>query len=69
MDYTIIIEKTWVINNPRYRDGLIITKTYLKSDLTGKKIPNSVIYSVDFEEENLNCFKTFKEAKEFARNF
>ena len=36
----------------------------------GKKIPNSVVYSVDeFEGDNLNCFKTLKEARQYAKNY
>lgn len=64
----IIIEKTWTVNNPHFRDPLIITKTYLKSEFTGKKISNSVVYSVEeFDGDNLNCFSTLKEAKNYAK--
>ena len=64
----IIIENTWPISNKNFRDPLIITKTYLVSELTGKKIPKSVVYSVEeFMGDNLNCFATLKEAKEYAR--
>lgn len=64
----IIIENTWTVDNKNYRDPLIITKTYLVSELTGKRIPNSVVYSVEeFEGDNLDCFKTLKEAKAYAK--
>jgi hypothetical protein len=64
----IIIENTWTVDNKNYRDPLIITKTYLVSELTGKKIPDSVVYSVDeFEGDNLDCFKTLKEARAYAK--
>ena len=60
----IIIENTWTVNNKNFADPLIITKTYLVSDYDGKKIPNSVVYSVDvFEGDNLDCFKTLKRGK------
>ena len=60
----IIIERTWTVNN------LIITKSHLVSELTGKKIANSVVYSVDeFDGDNLNCFRTLREAKDYARNY
>lgn len=66
----IIIEKTWTVDNSNFADPLIITKSYLVSDYDGKKIPNSVVYSVDeFEGDNLNCFKTLSEAKEYARTY
>ncbi len=60
----IIIERTWTVNN------LIITNSHLVSELTGKKIADSVVYSVDeFDGDNLNCFKTLKEAKDYAKNY
>lgn len=66
----IIIEKTWTVDNSRFADPLIITKSYLVSDYDGKKIPDSVVYSVDeFEGDNLNCFKTLKEARQYAKNY
>lgn len=65
----IMIEKTWTVNNKNFADPLIITKSYLVSDYDGKKIPNSVVYSVDTMEDNLNCFKTLKEAREYAKNY
>lgn len=66
----IIIENTWTVNNSRFANPLIITKSYLVSDYDGKKIPNSVVYSVDeFMGDNLNCFKTLKEAKQYAKNY
>ena len=69
MNEKIMIEKTWTVNNKHFRDPLCITKSYLVSELTGKKIQNSVVYSVDeFEGDNLNCFATLKEAKEYAKN-
>lgn len=65
----IVVEKTWTINHSDYRDGLCVCKSYLVSDLTEKKIPNSYVYSVDdiAGECNLNCFKTFKEAKAYIK--
>ncbi len=65
----IMIEKTWTVNNKNFADPLIITKSYLVSDYDGKKIPNSVVYSVDTMEDNLNCFKTLKEARQYAKNY
>ena len=48
----------------------MITKSCEVSALTGKRIPNSVVYSVDeFEGDNLNCFGTLAEAKKYAREF
>ena len=66
----IIIENTWTVSNRKFVDPLIITKTYLVSDYDGKKIPNSVVYSVDeFMGDNLNCFKTLKEARQYAKSY
>ncbi len=66
----IIVEKTWTVDNSNFADPLIITKSYLVSDYDGKKIPNSVVYSVDeFEGDNLDCFKTLREAREYARTY
>ena len=66
----IMIEKTWTVDNAHCNDPLIITKSYLISELTGKKIPNSTVYSVDeFEGDNLNCFKTLKEARAYAKSY
>lgn len=65
----IIIENTWTVDNKNFADPLIITKSYLVSDYDGKKIPNSVVYSVDTMEDNLNCFKTLKEARQYAKNY
>ena len=66
----IIIENTWTVSNPHFPDPLIITKSYLVSELTGKKIPDSVVYSVDeFMGDNLNCFKTLKEARAYAKSY
>ena len=66
----IIIENTWTVNNKSFPDPLIITKSYLVSELTGKKIPDSTVYSVDeFMGDNLNCFKTLKEARAYAKNY
>lgn len=66
MDHTELVhERTWKVN-----DKLEINKTYLVSEWTGKKIPDSVVYSVDeIDGENLNCFKTLKEARAFAKNY
>lgn len=58
----IMIEKTWEIN------GLKISKTWEVSCLTGKKY--DCVYMVDeIDGDNLECFKTLKEAKEFARKY
>lgn len=60
----IVLERTWIVN------GLEINKSYEVSCLTGKKIPDSVVYSVDeIDGDNLNCFKTLKEAREYAKNY
>lgn len=60
----IKVERTWLVN------GLMICKSCEVSCLTGKKIPNSTIYSVDeIDGDNLNCFKTFAEAKRYAKEF
>lgn len=59
----IIVERTWNVN------GLTIVKTYETSCITGKKIPNSVVYSVEDEEESLDCFATLAEARAYARNY
>lgn len=60
----IILERTWIVN------GLQINKTYLVSCFTGKKIPDSVVYSVDeIDGDNLDCFKTLKEARAYAKNY
>lgn len=60
----ILILKTWTIGE------LVITKSCGVSALTGKRIPNSVVYSVDeFEGDNLNCFGTLAEAKKYVREF
>lgn len=61
----IVLERTWKIN-----DKLEINKSYLISELTGKKIPNSVVYAVDeIDGDNLNCFKTLKEARKYAKEW
>lgn len=61
---SILILKTWVIGE------LVITKSCGVSELTGKRIPNSIVYSVDeFEGDNLDCFGTLAEAKKYAREF
>ena len=66
----IIIENTWTVSNRKFADPLIITKSYLVSEYDEKKIPNSVVYSVDeFEGDNLDCFKTLKEARQYAKNY
>ena len=60
----IVLERTWIVN------GLEINKSYLVSEYDGKKIPNSVVYAVDeIDGDNLNCFKTLKEAREYAKNY
>lgn len=61
---SILVLKTWVIGE------LVITKSCGVSELTGKRIPNSIVYSVDeFEGDNLDCFGTLAEAKKYAREF
>lgn len=60
----ILILKTWTTGK------LAITKSCLVSDLTGKRIPNSVVYSVDeIDGDNLDCFGTLAEAKKYAKEF
>ena len=60
----LVLEKTWIIN------GLEINKSYEVSCLTGKKIPDSVVYAVDeIDGDNLECFATLKEARAFAKNY
>lgn len=66
---TIIVERHWIINNPRYKDPIFIYKTYLRSDYSGKKIPNSAVYSVEDGEDNLDCFKTLAEARKYAKEY
>lgn len=64
MNTSILILNTWTIGE------LVITKSCEVSALTGKKIPNSIVYSVDeFEGDNLNCFRTLAEAKKYAREY
>ena len=61
---SILVLKTWNMGK------LAITKSCEVSDLTGKRIPNSIVYSVDeFEGDNLNCFGTLAEAKKYAKEF
>lgn len=64
---TIVVERQWIINNSRYKDPIFIYKTYLKSDYSGKKIPNSTVYSVEYDDDNLDCFKTLAEARKYAK--
>ena len=60
----IVLERTWIVN------GLEINKSYLVSCLTGKKIPDSVVYAVDeIDGDNLNCFKTLKEARAYTKEY
>lgn len=60
----IVLERTWIVN------GLEINKSYLVSEYDGKKIPNSVVYAVDeIDGDNLNCFKTLKEARKYAKEY
>ena len=62
MNDTLIVERTWEVN------GLLINKTWAVSQLTGKKY--DCIYTVDEKDgDNLNCFKTLKEAKAYAKNY
>lgn len=63
----IVVERQWIINNPRYKDPIFIYKTYLRSDYSGKKIPNSTVYSVEYGNDNSECFKTFAEARKYAK--
>ena len=41
----LVLEKTWIVN------GLEINKSYEVSCLTGKKIPDSVVYAVQYGEK------------------
>lgn len=66
---TIVIEKQWNVNNPRCKDPIYIYRTTLRSDYTGKIIPGSAVYSVEYNEENLNCFKTLAEARKYAKEW
>jgi hypothetical protein len=59
----IIVERIWEIDN------LLIVKTYEQSCATGRRIPNSNIYSVEeVDGESLNCFRTFREAKAYIKS-
>lgn len=61
---TIEVLRTWNMGE------LVITKTCEVSELTGKKVPDSIVYCVDeFEGDNLNCFGTLAEAKKYAREY
>ena len=58
----IIVERTWEVN------GLLISKTWAVDQLTGKKY--DCVYMVDnLEGDNLDCFGTLKEAKEYAKSY
>lgn len=58
----IIVERTWEVN------GLIISKTWEVSELTGKKF--DCIYMVDEKDgDNLDCFRSLKEARAYAKNY
>ena len=60
----ILVLKTWTMGE------LAITKSCEVSELTGKKIPNSIVYSVDeIDGDNLNCFGTLADAKKYAREY
>ena len=60
----IVVERTWIVN------GLEINKSYEKSYFTGKKIPNTVVYTVDEPDgDNLNAFSTLKEARAYAKEY
>ena len=60
----ILVLRTWVIGE------LAITKSCEISELTGKKIPNSIVYSVDeIDGENLDCFGTLADAKKYVREY
>ena len=64
MNTEILILNTWTIGE------LVITKSCEVSALTGKRIPNSIVYCVDeFEGDNLNAFRTLAEAKKYAREY
>ena len=69
MSTTIVVEKHWIINNPRHLDPVFIYRTTLRSDYTGKIIPGSAVYSVEYNEEHLNCFKTLAEARKYAKEW
>ena len=66
---TIVIERQWTVNNPHCKDPIYIYRTTLRSDYTGKIIPGSAVYSVECNEENLNCFKTLAEARKYAKEW
>ena len=60
----ILVLKTWTMGE------LAITKSCGISELTGKKIPNSIVYSVDeIDGDNLECFGTLADAKKYAREY
>ena len=69
MSTTIVIERQWAVNNPRCKDPIYIYRTTLRSDYTGKIIPKSAVYSVEYNGENLNCFKTLAEARKYAKEW
>lgn len=51
MSTTIVTERQWTVNNPRCKDPIYIYRTTLRSDYTGKIIPGSAVYSVEYNKE------------------
>lgn len=61
---TILLLRTWNMGK------LEINKSCEVSELTGKKIPNSIVYSVDeVDGDNLDCFATLLDAKKYVKEF
>ena len=64
MNTTILVLHTWIIGK------LAITKSCEVSNWTNKRIPNSIVYSVDeIDGDNLDCFGTLADAKKYAREY
>lgn len=64
MNTEILVLNTWNIGE------LAITKSCLVSALTGKKIPNSIVYTVDeIDGDNLDCFSTLADAKKYVKEY
>ena len=64
MNTEILVLNTWTMNT------IAITKSCLVSALTKKKIPNSIVYTVDeIDGDNLDCFGTLADAKKYAKEY
>ena len=64
MNTLITVLNTWTIGE------LAITKSCEVSEFTGKRIPNSIVYSVDeIDGDNLDCFGTLAEARKYAKEY